>query len=81
MKINSLQLLGTVVDNYSMDSFFEYYVDIQIEREKDDLKKILLYEIESSIDNEFDDYDVDYDYDYEPEHIEDDYRDRYGFDK
>jgi hypothetical protein len=78
MKINSLQLLGTVIDNYSMDSFFEYYVGIQIEREKDDLERIFLYEFETSIADEFDDRDTDYDY--EPEYItEDDYRNDYRF--
>lgn len=77
MKINSLQLLGTVIDNYSMDSFFDYYVAIQIQREKEELKKVFLYETESSIDDEF---DYDDDYYYESEYLtEDDYRNKYGF--
>ena len=80
MKINSLQLLGTVIDDYSMESFFDYYVDIQIQREKDDLKRIFFYEIETSIINEFEVNNSDSDFDYETEYItEDDYRNEYGF--
>lgn len=82
-KINSLQLLGTVVDNYSMESLLNYYVAIQIEREKEDLKRIFLYEIESFVD-EFGRDDMDYDnsdFDFdECEYLtEDDFREKYGF--
>lgn len=84
MKVNSLQLLGTVVDNYSMDSFFDYYVGIQIQREKEDLHKIFLYEFENRIHEEgyYDDGEDRYFDDYEPEYFdEEDLLARHGFEQ
>lgn len=81
-KINSLQLLGSVIDNYSMESFFDYYVNIQIEREIDYLQKTVLYESEVLMDDDFGcENNSDDDYDYFEYWTEDDMRIKYGFEE
>ena len=75
-------MLGTVIKDYSLESFFDYYVDIQIEREKDHLRHVCLYEIERPLE-EYDDYHVDWDQEYDPYEYwtEEDLRVGHGFEE
>lgn len=82
-KINSLQLLGTVIENYSMESLFDYYIDIQIQREKDHLRHVCLYETERPLLDNDDGYDtvVDWDDDGYEFWTEEDLRIQHGFEE